>query len=1224
MKKIYLLFILINFTVFSQTVEIPNLVLPSPQAFDITKFGNIPADESSGRVSPSIPIHNYTVGALQIPISLSYSGNGVKVEQKPTWTGMNWILNAGGVITRVVKDLPDETSLPRIFYSKEQLLGMFEPYLCYNNLGVLTDGGMKLPDALVNSLVNDPGSYANTADTQVDEFSFSFPGYSGSFYLKKNEEGYFEAKLLKYENELKIEILGNFTLFDNYEFKITTPQGISYYFGGQVIGDGSPAEFGYAVEETQFVDRSSGFPQYGERSKTAFYLTKVQNDLGDIIYFAYHTKEAHEVFSASNLTIETNIGWVTDGDCTSSNAGADFTPKIIKNIIYNAKFLKRIWNHQTAQAIEFNSIEIGNTITNNPAVLNFRILSDINFGLGRVDFDYIPNKNSFVNNNSGREKFFLEKVTFKDSSNALTNEKYTMSYIDPLGLPKNTFSNAQDYLGYYNGKVGNLSLLPKNSLQYSRYYFDEMSIVLPSQGVNFENHNSHLGDRSTSFAHASKGLLQKIIYPTGGSSVFEYEPIEKDKYVYGTKSLFIYNNGGTFEYPRIPLNWRSDYVGMDCDPFGDGESNNISPEHSGVAFINEEVMVNLTVKVGNRLHVGMRDYVYIEKRDCQNNLLEEKKWYFPNFSHEENPPNEFTTLIPFNLVKDQKCFFYIGFGHTVGGTMPNNEAKVEVSATFSFVSGIDENDGTGIRIKRIKDYEKEGGTLVTTKRFYYKKLKDVIKKTEDIKVTMFKPFFHSFRRVFQLCVGSSTEALVLGLNTNSFTQNLPSSDVLALYPYVTISLGGDNFEQGAIEKKFLIESDEYQKWLGYPSITYPVINKSFTYDDSCRTNLGTYNGLLLEENIWVKNNNSIEKIKKNKFLYSIETNDNIFNVNGKTNSPSIMEMCIRLNYFIGCYRTISHKINFVTNTTHDFITPVPITRYTIPPFNLYPGWQFQDHDGDGIQNQNDDEFITPDEFALMSDEEIEEPFKKIITSQSKDYSQLAGMPSKISMTNSDGVTKETRNYYPIQNDINVLSGALSPQEITALNMLKDKFIINEPFQSENWKGSEKLSTQRLVYTNVQPSSVYKYKVQTSKGIADLEDRIIYHKYDSNKNPVEISLADGTKVVYIWSYQRKPIYKIINATYDQVMAAVSGGTLDPSEYDYSNPMPTIITNPFITSLPNAHATIYNYDPVTQFLTSEVKPNGDVVQYEYDTFNRLKKIKDKESNTLKEYDYNYRPN
>lgn len=58
----------------------------------------------NGTANVSIPIYSYGNEG----ISLSYNTAGVKVDQLSGPIGVNWNLNAGGSIQRIVKDMPDE------------------------------------------------------------------------------------------------------------------------------------------------------------------------------------------------------------------------------------------------------------------------------------------------------------------------------------------------------------------------------------------------------------------------------------------------------------------------------------------------------------------------------------------------------------------------------------------------------------------------------------------------------------------------------------------------------------------------------------------------------------------------------------------------------------------------------------------------------------------------------------------------------------------------------------------------------------------------------------------------------------------------------------------------------------------------------------------------------------------------------------------------------------
>ena len=163
-------------------------------------------------------------------------------------------------------------------------------------------------------------------------------------------------------------------------------------------------------------------------------------------------------------------------------------------------------------------------------------------------------------------------------------------------------------------------------------------------------------------------------------------------------------------------------------------------------------------------------------------------------------------------------------------------------------------------------------------------------------------------------------------------------------------------------------------------------------------------------------------------------------------------------------------------------------------------------------------------------------------------------------------------------------------------------------------------------------------IKTSKGSNPFETRILYHDYDAYGNPLEVSKADGTHIVYIWGYnQTQPIAKIEKATYAQVSSRVANlQTLSNSDDDRT--IDILNSNGTITKVgkegdlrealrnlrinfKNSLVTTYTYDPLIG-VTSVTDPRGDTVYYDYDPFNRLKHVKDKDGNILSQNQYNYK--
>ncbi len=135
--------------------------------------------------------------------------------------------------------------------------------------------------------------------------------------------------------------------------------------------------------------------------------------------------------------------------------------------------------------------------------------------------------------------------------------------------------------------------------------------------------------------------------------------------------------------------------------------------------------------------------------------------------------------------------------------------------------------------------------------------------------------------------------------------------------------------------------------------------------------------------------------------------------------------------------------------------------------------------------------------------------------------------------------------------------------------------------------------------------------------------IKYENQTAYGKPQSITYNDAERVVYLWGYNyQHPIAEIKNATYADVTAKISAGTLNsiaarttPTASDF-----TAINN-LRTQLPDAHVTTYTYTPLFG-ISSVTDPGSKTVTYEYDAFGRLMRIKDLNGKTLEENEYHYR--
>ena len=261
------------------------------------------------------------------------------------------------------------------------------------------------------------------------------------------------------------------------------------------------------------------------------------------------------------------------------------------------------------------------------------------------------------------------------------------------------------------------------------------------------------------------------------------------------------------------------------------------------------------------------------------------------------------------------------------------------------------------------------------------------------------------------------------------------------------------------------------------------------------------------------------------------------------------------------------------------------------------------------------------------------------TTYSYDYNNHYQVKST-QVTDSKGDVNRTTNYYPTDLSADALSDISMPQS-TYINTLQADNRM-EVIQQSSFKNDLLQATTRTSYLDTY-GMVLPKAVQTAKGTAPLEDRIVYHSYDTKGNPVEVSKADGTRIRYVWGYdQTQPIAKIEGYTCETITDPIKGDRILCLLTDAQS---QAITNAVAASLnettaatennlraklqllkdsfanTNVQVTTYTYDPLIG-VTSMTDPRGETLYYTYDAFNRLEHVKDAEGNILNKNEYNYK--
>lgn len=496
---------------FGQGNNQTNIIPPSPEVYQFAKYGNVPIDPSSGAMTFQLPLFTIKLGGFSMPLSLGYYSNGVRVDDMGASNGIDWTLNATGVITRVIRGMPDGQGS---YFSLEDVLNS---------------------DTELAYAASSPGT-----DTERDWFIFNFNGYSGSFYLDTNMKvRYICDTKLKFEAKIVNEPapnlggdLGVVGINNILTFKVTTPDGSVYEFGGQQYAERN-LQIGFTI------DNRAGYTGYTPSGYqlnldpvTTYYLKSITTHNGAKIIFEYldnRYKSLPAITQHAVIANGSSYVWQSSG-------------KVYWRSFVQSKILRKILVKQPSgdpvNTIEFLSSKahVGDrflisgpdslslTWAANQVIYNNPFETSPAFSMVPLRIDSIVVKDWVGNRIQSASLLYDNALAFTTSRQYLKTVAfkgiggtdslyYGFEYKNAGALPL-VLSSSQDYYGYYNGKI-NQGLVVKPALTDG---------VISSTLLNTLTADGIFGDREPVANFVSYGMLSKIIYPTKGYTEIEYEP----------------------------------------------------------------------------------------------------------------------------------------------------------------------------------------------------------------------------------------------------------------------------------------------------------------------------------------------------------------------------------------------------------------------------------------------------------------------------------------------------------------------------------------------------------------------------------------------------------------------------------------------------------------------------------------------------------------------------
>ncbi len=513
---------------------------PLPNAAALHKFAEVPVNNFSGIPDISVSLYELKGKDLSVPVSLNYHLGNVKVNQPASNVGLGWALNAGGSVSRTVHGLPDELDMGYVKLTSEYDYETNLPTygvsvsdfdLSYNSATVpMPDGSYMKQFSVRNNLEShhdfiarddkywnfrytyDINKKVNTwsmaqnypfheklaraaygkDDLLPDAFSLVLPdGRTAQFVFNKNKE----VVLI---NQQDLSITTN--LFEdpvnaaNVWWEVKDGAGVTYHFEG--IHEYSNYQQG---QETVL----SGNPY--ENFPSTWHLTSITSPSGSQFTFNY----VRDVFDDYELpftqTVETLISRrnIYNAQCNLNSNG--YSASYRRNIV--AWRIDRITCLDNGSNIKFNYD------TENPRTdigSKYRLMS---VALYNGDNEI----SSYELHHSYQNRLQLNKIeqVVKKGDQYNRMDFRSFSYNNTLSFPS-SLRTAFDHWGFYNGKSAS-SNLP--NMWHTRV--DDTTSNAIKFATIWKIEDNH---REPDEVFMKVGVLQNIIYPTGGKTNFVYEP----------------------------------------------------------------------------------------------------------------------------------------------------------------------------------------------------------------------------------------------------------------------------------------------------------------------------------------------------------------------------------------------------------------------------------------------------------------------------------------------------------------------------------------------------------------------------------------------------------------------------------------------------------------------------------------------------------------------------
>lgn len=805
-----------------------------------------------------------------------------------------------------------------------------------------------------------------------------------------------------------------------------------------------------------------------------------------------------------------------------------------------------------------------------------KILKSIESSFFKIDFSIVTINNQEV----------YDKIIIKDSKNTIVDQ-YDFNYGNNRNLLKRINKNGKlffeyEYMQEYNFHAPFINSI--NNMPWGQDNWGFANAKSNAYGITIP-YTIYNSDRNPDFNVMALGALTKIKYPTGGETQIFYE----QNTIKGNKL----SNAEIILDTRIHLKFKSDNVAnapftkemyftktFDTNVLATLQHTLRSISHGHIELTIEKIPVACT---NNQLG-GISDQYYIGVQNSR------------NITNEPIPlscPNLYTTLddnystTSFVESKDSGGKFIIPAGtyKFKFKTLHNNYKDVsgEVILDFYDSSNPEVNQKTGgIRVNKIVDSDMNG--------------KEVVR-------------YFDYNDPFSTAVEFTSLINTLNYKVEDINNN-------GYYIVDSSRLTTEYFSKSYNPILKRGTPVYYEKVKEYPVVVEEIIRPLKFLCNNCGGDFYNYDDskiyLPLTQNYGIKKTTYPQGYKLTEFENPKSGASTIYPFSPKGDDLSLGQ--VKNSQILSKTQSdLTHKKLLEESNLYNYNFISPSLNY---PKSLKIGYKIRRTGNYNIYNNsvNVNNYF---KFEVYKEYDIEST-----TKSKKTIEYLNNLPVEKNVAFEYDSYNQLNKVTSTDNNNILINEMFHPYDFTdsvSLDM-KDKNNITPVVSILNKKNSEIVNSFKYQFIPTSNNCFKPKYLFKSKGANNFEKIISYDSYDDKGNPTQYTLENGIPVTIIWGYNKtQPIAKIENTTY----ASIQSQVVNLQRFSNTGTEEDLLAalTSLRTSLPKAMVTTYTHKPLVGVSTI-TDPKGNKIIYEYDAFNRLKNVKDKDGNILSQNEYHYK--